>query len=333
MDIVSSVSWFKKYQPKTVDEYVFESEKEKNNVMQWIDSGVIPGNLLLYGKAGTGKSALAHLLIHAVIKSPYDVQKLKDKKVETIDALHTWCQKAPVSSKRKIVYIEEIDRCSTQAFNSLKDELMEKYQAHVSFVATTNFLARIEHAVRTRFTHHFNLGSSNLAGTYDRLATILNSEGVQWTQDGLKDYVLNYINLGMRDMINGLQTNVVNGVVDFSNIKMQKSEQEEELISATMAIIEGLLSSKDLRDKMLAIQMPRSSSIASYYDAILELVNYNYELNYETVFLQLAELNKFGPLKPIIDRYMRTMDGVKYPHVHFEAFLYELMKCVVDINI
>ena len=179
----------------------------------------------------------------------------------------------------------------------------------------------------------FNLGSSNLAGTYDRLATILNSEGVQWTQDGLKDYVLNYINLGMRDMINGLQTNVVNGVVDFSNIKMQKSEQEEELISATMAIIEGLLSSKDLRDKMLAIQMPRSSSIASYYDAILELVNYNYELNYETVFLQLAELNKFGPLKPIIDRYMRTMDGVKYPHVHFEAFLYELMKCVVDINI
>ena len=333
MDIVSSVSWFKKYQPKTIDEYVFESDKEKTDVMGWIEQGSIPGNLLLYGKAGTGKSALAHILIHSIIKSPYDVQKLKDKKVDTIDALHTWCQKAPVSSKQKIVYIEEVDRCSTQAFNSLKDELMEKYQAHVSFVATTNFLARIEHAVRTRFTHHFNLGSSNLAGTYDRLATILNTEKVQWSPDGLKEYVMSYIGLGMRDMINGLQTNVVNGIVEFNNIKMQKSEQEEELIKATISIIEGILNSKDLRDKMMAIQMPRSSSIAAYYDAIIELINYNYELNYETVFLQLAEFNKFGPIKPIIDKYMRTMENVKYPHVHFESFLYEVMRCIVDINI
>ena len=30
---LSAISWFKKYQPKTVDEYVFENEDQKNQIM------------------------------------------------------------------------------------------------------------------------------------------------------------------------------------------------------------------------------------------------------------------------------------------------------------
>ncbi len=333
MDILNKVSWFKKYQPKSVEDYVFENEQNKNNVIQWIEEGSIPGNILLYGPAGTGKSALAYLLIHGIIKSQHDIKKVKDKGVKSIDELHIWAQKAPVSSKKKIIYIEEVDRCSREAFNALKDGLMENYQDHISFLCTTNWLSRIEHAVQTRFNYKFNLESTNLFGTYARLANILNTEKIQWTEDELKVYVENNISLGLRDMINNLQINVVNDKINFANIKLQKSDQENRLIELTISIIDKIINSQDINDKMMILKMPLKSSITVQWASIIELINYNYEINYETVFLEIQERNSFGPLLPIIDRYLNSMDGRKFPHVHYQGFLYEMMRCVLDISI
>ena len=333
MDILSSVSWFKKHQPKTIDDYVFETEEHKDLVKTWMENEIIPGNVLLYGKAGTGKSSLAHLLLYSIIKSQYDLNQVKDKSVDNIDSLHIWCQKKPVKSKKKVIYIEEVDRCSSAAFNSLKDELMEKYQEHVSFICTTNHLNRIEHAVQTRFTFIFNLNSSNLAGTYDRLANILNAEKIAFTPEGLKTYVENNIQIGLRDMINGLQVNVRNNSIDFTNLRIQKSEQEDEVIKNTLLIMKTIMESRNVKEKQIALSMPMTSIIAQPYSSILEIINYNNDLNYTSIYTELAEKVSYGPLIILIDRYLSTLESRRFLHIHFIAFLNEVLKCLTELNI
>lgn len=46
--------WVEKWRPKSVDEYVFVDERQKQTIMQWIKNGMIP-HLLLSGDPGTGK--------------------------------------------------------------------------------------------------------------------------------------------------------------------------------------------------------------------------------------------------------------------------------------
>lgn len=333
MDPLNSISWFKKHQPKTIDDYVFENEEQKEKVKDWISNEIIPGNVLLYGKAGTGKSSLAHLLLYSIIKNQYDLNQVKDKSVDNIDSLHIWCQKKPVKSKKKIIYIEEIDRCSSAAFNSLKDELMEKYQQHVSFICTTNHLNRIEHAVQTRFTFIFNLNSSNLAGTYSRLQNILEEEKISYTPEGLKLYVENNIQIGLRDMINGLQVNVKNNSIDFTNLRIQKSEQEDEVIKNTLLIFHKIFESRNIKEKSSALSMPMNSIIAAEYSTILEIINYNSELNYTSIYTELASKINYGPLMIIIDRYLSTVESRRFLHIHFAAFLNDSLKCLIELNL
>ena len=159
--MIQNIAWFQKYKPTTIDEYVFPNEEFKSYVEKWLQYNTIDGNVLLYGPAGTGKTALTNILIHTFINDNNDLKVVKDKSTANIDKLHTWCVKEPIKSSKKIIYIEEIDRCHANAFNSLKDGLMEKYQNHVTFVATTNFINLIPHAVQSRFSYKLNLKSLN----------------------------------------------------------------------------------------------------------------------------------------------------------------------------
>lgn len=332
-DPISNISWYKKYNPKTIDEYVFESEEQKNQVLEWIKNECIPGNLLLYGKAGTGKSSLLSILLHSTIKSQYDLNQVRNKSVENIKELRTWIQKAPVKSKKKIVYIEEFDRLSKEAENELKDGMMEHYQQYVSYVAATNHLNRVESAVQTRFNFIFNLNSTNIPGTYNRLVQILTAENIQFDPQLLQNYTENNIQIGLRNLINTLQVYSRNGTIDFSNVKFQKSEQEDEVIKAVLNITKTLTESKNLRDKAMALQLPLQSCIAPYYTTILDIINYNLDINYESIYLGIHDFNNFGPLMLIIDRYVSTVDNRKFPNIHFVSFLYEAIKCLVEMNI
>ena len=58
---MSNTLWVEKYRPTILDNYI-GNEHLKDKVSVYLESGDLP-HLLLYGKAGTGKTTLAKLLV------------------------------------------------------------------------------------------------------------------------------------------------------------------------------------------------------------------------------------------------------------------------------
>ena len=330
---MNNTSWFMKFKPNNAEEYVFESSEQRTQVMDWINDGQIPANVVLFGPAGTGKTALAEILIRSIISNQHDLNRVVKRSVKDIDELAPWLQKRPISSKKKVVYIEEFDKLSPEAKGTLKDGMMEKFQEYCTFICTTNHFNRIDHALQTRFTYQFNLTCTNKDGVFLRLVQILNQENVAHDPDKLRIFVDRNIGMGLRDLINTLQVNNLNSQIDFDKIVLQKSEQEEQIINLTISMITSIMECNDINLKKLCVTTPGNSIIAKQYNSLVEIIQYNQNIDYYEIFNQLMARIQFFPIKSLINQYSSTMDRKHNLYVHYIDFLYKSLKCIVEINI
>jgi DNA polymerase III gamma/tau subunit len=331
---MENVAWFKKYQPQSIDDYVFDTIEQEKTAKKWIENNCIDGNILFCGDAGTGKTALSTILIKALINSNFDLQYIKDRSVKAIDGLQGWLEKQPVKSKKKIIYLEEFDKLSREAIGTLKDGMMEKYQETTTFICTTNHINRIDRAIRTRFTHKWTFGTtSNVDGVIVRLSNILTAEKVQFDAEQLKKFIENNCQIGMRDLINSLQIAVINNAIDFTTIKVEKSEQEQQVIEMTMRIFSYLFTSKDASQKKLCLITPMQSEISTFYSGIIDIIQYNMSIDYIDIYYELYRTINFLPIIKIINKYINDIESKRFLNLHFIAFLHDAMKSIINLNI
>ncbi len=327
-----NVSWFEKHRPINIDDMVFSSIEQKNLAKSWIEEENIPGNVLLTGPAGTGKSTLALITIRKIIKNQADLLRIKTRSVSDIDdKIIPFVTRKPVSSKTKIVYIEEIDRTSRQFQGQLKEDLMEKYQEYVSFLCCSNHPRRIDSALRTRFTFQIEFKSDNLDDIRKRLEYILIEEKAKYNQMELNEFVNRNFKSGLRDLINVIQVSFIsnNGVIDFKSLE-QNLNIEDNLISYIHEMIEKIMISHDPGAKKICLSTPLSSIIAKEYSSFVTMCHNNFDINYENIFEKLYETIKYLPLQVIIGKYSEDIDLKKYPHIHLISCFYEMMKCTIE---
>ena len=203
--------WTERYRPKTVDEYVFVDQKQRQQVEAWIRDKSIP-HLMFSGSAGTGKTTLAKILIRAMGIEEYDVMwangSKEARKIEWVDKLINFCQTMPFGDV-KVVMIDEADFMNPQSVQPALRNLMEDYSETVRFILTCNYPNKIIPAIHSR-CQGFHIARTDQTEFTARVAQVLLAENVEFDLDVLDSYVrATYPDL--RKCLNLVQPNSVSG--------------------------------------------------------------------------------------------------------------------------
>jgi replication factor C small subunit len=181
--------WTEKYRPKTLDDYVFRDNAQKQQVAGWVKSEAIP-HLLFSGAPGVGKTTLAKILINELDIDDYDVLEInasRENSVDTIrDKITGFVQTMPFGVF-KVVLLDEADYISPNGQAALRG-VMETYHASARFILTCNYPNRIIPALHSR-CQGFHIEKVDQTEFTARMATVLVTENVEFELDTLDTYV------------------------------------------------------------------------------------------------------------------------------------------------
>jgi DNA polymerase III delta prime subunit len=198
--------WVEKYRPNKVADYVWRDDDQKRQVESWIKEKSIP-HLLLSGSPGIGKTTMAKMLMSEIDIEDADVLEvnasretgidfIRDKIIPFISAI-AW-------GPFKVVLLDEADRLSPQAQDSLKG-IIEEYSNYARFILTCNSPNKVVPALHSR-CQQFHFTKLDQTEFTARSATILVNENIEFDLDILDNYVsVSYPDL--RKCINLLQQN------------------------------------------------------------------------------------------------------------------------------
>ena len=139
--------WVEKYRPKKLEDYV-GNDHLKQKIRDYIESGDVP-HLLLYGKAGTGKTTLAKLIVNSINCDFMILNASDENNVDTVRNKVKSFASTIGFKDIKIVILDEFDYMTPQAQAILRN-LMETFSKHCRFILTCNYVEKIIDPIQSR---------------------------------------------------------------------------------------------------------------------------------------------------------------------------------------
>ena len=212
---VNNSLWVEKYRPKKLQDYV-GNEHLKTKVADYLQSGDVP-HLLFFGKAGTGKTTLAKLIVNSINCDYIIINASDENNVDTVRNKVKNFASTIGFKDSKIVILDEFDYMTPNAQAILRN-LMETFSKHCRFILTCNYVEKVIDPIQSR-CQTFQIVPPTKKDVAVQISQILNKENVKFE---LKDLVpiIDSAYPDIRKIINTCQLNSSKGVlkVDVANI-------------------------------------------------------------------------------------------------------------------
>jgi len=292
-----------KYRPQNIEEYIFQNDSVKNNVIKWLEEGEIP-NILLHSKSpGSGKSTLSRILVKELDIDPADVKYVNMSLVKGMDfvrdELEPWLKKKSFSAF-KVVQFEEFYKLHSSAQKALRN-ITEDYSDRVRFIATCNYVSKLEPALVSRF-QQLDLDTVSMDAILDAVSRIIEGEELDFNEE---DDILSHIEAyapDMRKIINSIDNHTSNGkIAPLTNaIGGNDTDAWEDAWKQGDVSLETLIPLTDGID-----------------------LN-NFEQYYEAIYMNGSAVgDDQGKLVTLCSKYLDRAYRCANQRLHLDAFLYE----------
>ena len=206
MNEIKNTLWVEKYRPSTLDSYI-GNQHLRSKVKVYIESGDLP-HLLLYGRAGTGKTTLAKLLVNNIDCDYLYINASDENSVDVVREKVKNFASTLGFADMKVIILDECDYITPNAQAALRN-LMETFSKSCRFILTCNYVERIIDPIQSR-CQSFQIIPPDRKEVAVHLNNILTKESV--TSD-IED-IVTIVNSGFPDLrrvINAAQRQVVDG--------------------------------------------------------------------------------------------------------------------------
>ena len=278
---VNNSLWVEKYRPSKLDEYV-GNEHLKTKVADYLQSGDVP-HLLFFGKAGTGKTTLAKLIVNSIDCDHIIINASDENNVDTVRNKVKGFASTIGFRNSKIVILDEFDYMTPNAQAILRN-LMETFSKHCRFILTCNYVEKVIDPIQSR-CQTFQIVPPTKKDVAIQVSQILGKENVRFEPKDLVP-IIDSSYPDIRKIINTCQLNSSKGIlkVDVSNIMNSDIK---------IKIVDLLKGNDDKRNKYMKIRQAVADSRIQDFS---ELYGYLYEKideyagdNTSNVILTLSE--------------------------------------------
>ena len=252
--------WVEKYRPSKLDDYV-GNEHLKSKVSGYIENEDVP-HLLFFGKAGTGKTTLAKLIVSSIDCDVMMINASDENNVETVRNKVKNFASSMGFKKYKIIILDEFDYMTPNAQAILRN-LMETFSKHCRFILTCNYIEKIIEPIQSR-CQTFQITPPTKKDVAIQMSKILKSESIEFDPKDLVP-IIDSSYPDIRKIINTCQLNSLKG-------KLQVDVQNLLENDYKLKVLEVLKSNDDKRNKYMKIRQTILDSKATDFSDLYTLL-------------------------------------------------------------
>jgi len=257
---VNNSLWVERYRPTTLENYV-GNEPLKEKIKFYIESGEIP-HLLLYGKAGTGKTTLAKLIVKSIDCDYMIINASDENGVDTIREKIKNFSSSMGFKPFKILILDEADYLTGPGQAILRN-LMETFSGHCRFILTCNYVDKIIPPIQSR-CQSFQIIPPTKKDVAVQVSKILKSENVEFDPKDLVP-IIDSAYPDIRKVINTCQSNSFKGKLKVDTQNLLENDYK-------IKILDILKSNDDKRNKYMKLRQTIIDSKANDFTELYSLL-------------------------------------------------------------